>query len=256
MFLNLKNHPLRISAHFDYSLVLAYAFPPEILSPLLRPGLELDLYNGFAFAAVAMVKTKNLRPSFLPPVFGKNFFLSGYRLFTRLRTSTGKNLRGLQILRSDTDSAVMSFSGNLLTHYNYSFSKIRADRRDNRISIEIKTRDGGADLSLEADIQPGDIPVFQGSPFKDWIEARKFAGPMPFTFYSQEGSSTVTVVEGIRQSWNVRPASVDVKQIAFFQNSAYFGDDMKREKPILANAFIVENVDYSWKPGRQEKIIQ
>src|SRR5437867_4324319 len=115
----LRRHLLPIQAHFDFSLVLTYAFPQELLLPLLPPGLSLDTYEGFGFLAIAMVQTRELRPVFLHKVLGQRFFLTGYRIFARYQTVTGRRLRGLYILRSDTDQASMALLGNLLTHYGY-----------------------------------------------------------------------------------------------------------------------------------------
>ena len=68
----LKRHPISISAFFRHSLVLTYALPPEILAPLLPKGLVLDLFQGHAFLAIAMVQTERLRPSFLPAIDRKS----------------------------------------------------------------------------------------------------------------------------------------------------------------------------------------
>src|ERR1039458_7530915 len=88
LFHRLQRHPIPISAHFSHSLVLTYAFEPEILEPLLPPGLVLDTYRSFGFLAIALVQTRQLRPSFLPAALGRDFFLSGYRIFTRLGSGT------------------------------------------------------------------------------------------------------------------------------------------------------------------------
>ena len=69
----LKRDPILISAFFRHLLVLTYAFPPEILEPLLVPGLVLDTWHGHAFLAIALVQTEELRPSFLPRTMGSNF---------------------------------------------------------------------------------------------------------------------------------------------------------------------------------------
>src|SRR5262249_46808517 len=112
----LKRHVFPVAAHFRKSLVLTYAFPPEVLEPLLFPGLVLDQYRGYGFLAIALVETERLRPSFLPAACGSRFFLGGYRIFTRLRAGSR---RGLRILRSSTDRSLMVHAGNLFTHYNY-----------------------------------------------------------------------------------------------------------------------------------------
>src|SRR5689334_21377457 len=79
----LKRHPLPMQAFFDWSLVVTYAFPEAVLQPLLPPGLVLDGYEGSAFLAIAMVQTRAMRPVGLPRAIGRDFFLSGYRVFTR-----------------------------------------------------------------------------------------------------------------------------------------------------------------------------
>ena len=238
-----------IQAHLVSSLVLAYALPEDVLAPLLTPGLELDTYRGFGFLAIAMVKTRELRPAFLSPVLGMNFFLAGYRIFTRYRTLQGRTLRGLRILRSDTDRRSMQVFGNLLTHYGYELSRCRAMQGEGRYEVQISTPRGDADLHVEADLasQPETPPP--GSPFADLREARKFAGPLPFTFDYERETHSIIRVEGVRQEWNPRPVRVQVHRNTYLDREP-FGS----AKPILANAFYLENVPYSWKPGIREPL--
>src|SRR5688500_2364583 len=100
MLYRLRRHPLPISAYFRSSLVLTYAFPADLLRPLLPPGLSLYQHGDLGFLAIALVQTEALRPTFLPAALGSNFFLSGYRIFSLFRTASGRTLKGLRILRS------------------------------------------------------------------------------------------------------------------------------------------------------------
>lgn len=81
--------------------------------------LEIDAFEDFGFLTVALVWTRGLRPAALPRWLGQDFFLAGYRVFVKLRDEKGRHLRGLKILRSETDKRRMVWSGNLLTHYAY-----------------------------------------------------------------------------------------------------------------------------------------
>ena len=83
-----------------------------------------------------------------------------------------------------------------------------------------------------------------GSPFSDWQTARRFAGPMPFTF-SAEDEHTFVVIEGSRQDWVPRPVSVKEWRVGLFDETP-----LRESKPILANAFAVNGVPYRWKRGR------
>ena len=144
----LKRHPLAVKAHFEHVLVLTYALPADVLTPLLPHGLTVDTYGDLGFVAVAMVQTRALRPSFVPRAFGRDFFLTGYRIFTRFNSPTGQNLRGLKILRSDTDQPGMVFWGNLLTHYDYRKAQIECRLEAGSLEISAKTRESEADLHV------------------------------------------------------------------------------------------------------------
>jgi hypothetical protein len=240
---------LPIRAHLAASLVLAYAVPEEVLQPLLAPGLQLDTYGGFGFLAIAMVQTRSLRPAFLPASCGFNFFLAGYRIFTRYRTAAGRTLRGLRILRSDTDQWSMRVFGNLLTHYGYELSRCHVRRTEESYAVEIRTPHGDADLQVEADLAKEPMSPPPGSPFPDLREARKFAGPLPFTFDYEQQTHSIIRVEGVRQKWNPRPVAVKVHRNAFLEREAF-----RSAGAILANAFYLENVPYSWKPGVREPL--
>tara|TARA_R110002094_G_scaffold1698_15_gene7247 strand:+ start:2850 stop:3101 length:252 start_codon:yes stop_codon:yes gene_type:complete len=78
----LKNHPFAVEAFFESSLVLTFSIPKEHLQHLIPECLELDTFQDkWAFIAVAMVQTKDLRPKGTPKLIGNDFFLIGYRVF-------------------------------------------------------------------------------------------------------------------------------------------------------------------------------
>ncbi len=240
----LQRHALAIKAYLTASLVLAYALPAEVLEPLLAPGLRLDTYGEYGFLAIALVETRALRPACLPEALGLDFFLAGYRIFTRYQTPSGRTLRGLRILRSDTDRHVMKTFGNLLTHYGYERSRCKVGRSEKAYAVEVRTADGTADLQVEADISVGALSPPQGSPFPDLREARKFAGPLPFTFDYERQTHSIIRVEGVRQEWKPRPVSVTIHRNTFLDQERF-----RSAGAVLANAFYLENVPYAWKPG-------
>lgn len=137
--------------------------------------------------------------------------------------------------------------GNLLTHYRYELSRCHVRRTENTYAVETVSQQGDADLLVEADIanEPGSLPP--GSPFPDFREARKFAGPLPFTFDYEKQTHSIIRVEGVRQHWDPRPVSVTVRRNTFLDK-----DMFRSTGATLANAFYLENVPYSWKPGIRE----
>jgi hypothetical protein len=238
----LKNHPFAVEAFFESSLVLTFAVPKEQLKTYIPECLQLDTFDDkWAFVAVAMVQTKGLRPKGFPKFMGNDFFLIGYRVFVRYTNSAGKNLRGLYILKSETDKKKMAFMGNIFTHYNYTTTDIL--QKEQKISKEISSTISRFKITIgkteEEILLPGN------SPFTDWKEARRFAGPLPFTFTYNSATKEVLIIEGVRQNWIPAPVKVIDYEFGFLNS-------LKLENAVLANAFVIRNIPYYWKKGKIE----
>ena len=249
MFYQLQRHPVAVRAWFRHSLVLTYAFPEDLLRPLLPPGLELDTYHGLGFVAIAIVQTEGLRPEFFPAWLGQDFFLAGYRIFARYRTNGERTLRGLRILRSDTNRRLMLLAGNFLTHYQYRFARVIWRETPGQMEIKVHTPRGEADLDFTVLVTdaPAALPV--GSLFPDQRQARLFAGPLPFTFDYEPQTHSIILIEGERESWHPKPVEAAVRKVAFFEQEPFAGT-----RPVLANAFLVSQIPYRWKRGVREPL--
>jgi hypothetical protein len=241
MFDSLKHHHFPVDAFFDYSLVLTFAVPKAELVPLIPTSVDLDTYNDtLGFVAVAAVQTRALRPKGFPPFLGNDFFLIGYRIFVRFTTQQGKSLRGLYILRSETDKKRMAFLGSLFTHYNYAAVDITAQQTPLATSIT-----SSAGLKIHIESPDAEIALPEHSPFPTWKDARRYAGPLPFTFTNLPDKKSVLIVEGVRDDWTPKPVLVKDCRIPFL-------DSLNLHQPVLANAFMIQNIPYSWKKGRLE----
>lgn len=245
MLHHLKRHPWAVRAHFDWVLAVVFAVPESTAKALMLPGLEPDLYEGQGFVALTLVQAKKLRPSWLPSWLAQDFFLAGMRVFARGQLADGRSVRGLRVLGSATDSWRMKWADSILSHYHY--DKIALDCLKTKHELKLTTRDqrGEVSIQLEANLTPAVSPP-KGSPFPDLRTARRFAGPMPFTFAYEEPTDSLIVVEGARQSWVPRPVQVEVECLRFFTGPPFAEPGCL---PPLANAFYIENVDYHWKPG-------
>ena len=283
----LQRHPFPIWTHFAHSLVLTYALPPDVLAPLVPPGLTLDTYTDPAgtehgFVAAAVVDARALRPAGLPERYGRDFLMTGYRVFTRFPTPTGRTMRGLRILRSDTDSRLMAAGGNVFTRYGYQHARLGLRRSGGTLEFKVLSHDGRADLHVRADIgdgvspggprghrgpgdpgDPGDLnspdnvdgrapepaPLPAGSPFADARAARRFAGPLPYTFDHEPETDSMIVVRAVRTTWRPVPVTVEVPVMTYFRTGPFAGYE-----PVLANAFHVADVDYGWEAGSRRAL--
>ncbi|SRR6266496_5431215 len=244
MFSFLKNNPFAVEAFFKSSLVVTFAVPSEQIQPFIPECLQLDIFNDkWGFLAVAMVQTKALRPKGLPKMLGNDFFLIGYRVFVRFASQAGRSLRGLYILRSETDKKKMEFFGNIFSHYNYTTTDINQIVQNG--ITEIYSNKSGFKIRIE-NLDNEIISLPAGSPFADWKEARRFAGPLPFTFTYNSTNKKILIIEGVRGNWRPMPVKVVDYNFSFI-------DNLKLNNVRLANAFIIRNIPYYWKKGRIEQ---
>lgn len=238
----LKDHPFAVEAFFKSSMVVTFAVPKEQLESLLPQCLELDTFeNKWGFIAVAMVQTTKLRPKGFPEIMGHNFFLIGYRIFVRYTTNSGKRLRGLYILKSETNKRKMEILGNVFTHYNYTTTDINL--KEEKSGTKISSKKSDFYLITENSTENNGLPLL--SPFKNWKEARRYAGPLPFTFTFKPENNQVLIIEGVRQNWVPQPVKV-------LDHSFSFLDQLNLKDVILANAFVIKNIPYYWKKGKKE----
>lgn len=239
----LAHHPFAVAARLSRTTVLTYAVPVAALRPLVPAVLSLDtLDDTWAFVAVAMVQTRQLRPKGVPAFLGQDFFLIGYRVFVRYTTAAGKRLRGLYILRSETDKRRMQWLGNLFTGYHYRTIDIVHQATANGLRFASEK----ARLRIRVELAAGgeaELPV--GSPFASWARARRFAGPLPFTFSVDEANRQVVIVEGVREDWHPQPVRVLEAQVGLL-------DELGLPGVQLASAFTMTDIPYSWQKGRTE----
>jgi hypothetical protein len=136
----------------------------------------------------------------------------------------------------------MCWLGNLFTHYRYSLTDIKHVQSNDEINIS--TVKSGLDIEVSNLEMYPDLPV--GSPFANWLEACRYAGPLPFTFTWLPHTSELLMAAGVRQHWQPWPMQVNRCQVGFLQQPAFDG-------AILANAFAVEAIPYRWKKGITER---
>jgi hypothetical protein len=244
MLKHLKRHLFSVEAFFDYSIVLTFAFPKQELQNFIPPCLTLDTFNDqWAFIAIALVQTRQLRPKGFPSFLGNEFFLVGYRVFVRYTNAKGKRLRGLYIIESATNKKLMECLGNIFTQYAYTTIDITHAYHSNEHRISSQKANFYVSYNT---ISHEKIDLPHNSPFQTWNEARRFAGPLPFSFHYEADSNEVLIVEGVREHWTPQPLSVVDYHFDYFNH-------LPLSKPILANAFIIQNIPYFWKKGHIEQ---
>lgn len=136
----------------------------------------------------------------------------------------------------------MAFLGNIFTKYSYTTTDINHERTNDILSINSTQ----SNFSLTIQKTDEAIALPNNSPFENWAAARRFAGPLPFTFTYNAQNKTVLIIEGLRENWTPKPLKV-------LNYNFEFLNTMNLQNIVLANAFIIENIPYHWKKGKIEQ---
>lgn len=252
---HLQRHPLPMESHFKHSLVVTWAFEPAALERFLVPGLELDTYTDrtgdrWAFAAVAMVDLDALRVTGMPRALSSAQVMTGYRVFCRMdrprHGATGTTtMRGLRILGSQSTSLFGAVGANLTTRYHYRKVEAMVTVTDRRLRFLVTTPDGSADLDVSARLDDAALPA--DTVFASAADARRFAGPLPYTFSPDPDG--IVVVKSDRSGWTPEPVAIEVAEATFFDRGPFAGVPKR-----LANAFHIADLDYGWRPGELHRV--
>ena len=129
---------------------------------------------------------------------------------------------------------------------NYHLCDAKLTERGDEIHWRVETPNAEADLEITACLneEPGPLP--EGSPFRTLKEARRFAGPLPYTFDYEAETGSIIGIRALRQSWDPKPVKVHVRQATFLDYPPFC-----HATAILANAFHVKDVAYKWQRGRR-----
>ncbi len=227
-----------IRAHFDFFAVLFFAVDRERVRKLLPTVLNLDLFEDHALFAVAVVQTKKFRPAFLPAFLGQKFNLVGYRFLTTYQRNDGKTIRGLKIIRSQTNQKIMKWGGDRLSQYKFEYNPIVFEITGNAA----KFSGNGIEIGLKLHDDKAAVPLPETSIFPTWQHARKYAGPLLYTFELDASKKQISITEGTRKNWTPKPVEVTHYQLDFLKDPM-----IAALNPVLSSAFIVRDIPYDWK---------
>ena len=228
----MRKNPLTMKGTIERCWLFAFRAPEAELRPALPAPLDLVTHGGFAFWNVVVCRVGAMRPRFAPRFLGMSYWHVAYRLYARHRS-----LEGLHFVRSDCDSAVLSWMGNVMTDFHFHAAGVRVEEEDARVRIAIDSPDapGAAEIDRRA---PPALP--EGSPFRSVEEAAAFLKYKPLGLSVGRGGA-VSVVRIVRDesAWRARAVAVAAQRWAFFDG-----------RPAVAELCTeIEPIEYRWNRG-------
>lgn len=226
----MKN-PVTMIGTIDRCWLFAFRTPIAAAKKLLPAPLEPVTRGEWAFWNIVVSHIDAMRPWPLPALAGMSYWHVAYRLYARCYPENAAALEGLYFIRSDCDSSLMSWAGNIMTDFNFHTARIAAQALDGEVDITIDktTADAHARLSLQE--RPA-LPA--NSIFSSLDEAAGFLKYKP-NGLSIASNSNVSIVHISRreQDWRYRLVNVKAQQWSFFNDKDVHFEICYQVEPIF-----------------------
>ena len=138
-----------VQCTIERRLLVNFRIAPEVLARQLpHPLRPLDV-NGWAVGGVCFLRLGRLRPERAPRWVGLTTENVAHRYAVEWDVDGGVR-SGVYVPRRDTDSRLVSWSGGRVFSGRYDLAAFQVVEHGSRTQIEIHSRDGAVDLSVDA----------------------------------------------------------------------------------------------------------
>lgn len=230
-------------------VLLSYRVPTEAVAGLVPRRLEPVAHGGFAFWNIVACRIERMRPAGLPGFVGMSYHHVAYRLHVRAAAADGRMLDGLYFVRSDADSTLVSWGGNLFSDFCFHVATIRLEPREGGLRLEVAGSAGGlGDARFTAVPAAGDDPA-PGSCFADRRQRESVLKYRPVGLAPTADGSTAKLAEVFRDesAWREEPLAVTESDWPLFRA-------LQQPEPFLERATRVAPLPYRWRLGRREPL--
>jgi hypothetical protein len=221
-------------------ILLDWRVRPEVAGRLLPAPFRPSLVGGWAMAGVCLIRLERMRPAFLPGAFGIASENGAHWIAVEWGKGPARR-QGVFVPRRYTDSRLQRLLGGRLFPGPQRAASFRILDDGDRIRIEMRSREGGVLVRLDARASGG-WP--SGSVFGTLEEASTF-------FESgSRGWSPCSRGEGLEgldlrtEGWRVEPLRVDQAESSFFADPASFPPGSTE----LDCALIMRGIPHEWRP--------
>lgn len=237
MTLILHKHPIPMKTLFKRCFLVNFAIDPNVIQSLLPAPLVPDLYRDRAFLSIVIADMEQMRPAFLPSVFGITYNQVVYRVMVRCQGE-----RGVYFIRSDADNRFMCMMGNLMTFFKFHHSSMSFKTEGGNIHFDLMAgKNHEADIHAVFETGRASHTMPATSRFKTVEEAQPFIVEQ-YAAYAVPQPNVITRVRIQRSAWDIKVVNDLRSEYQFMQIYAPFSPANTQ----LDSIFYVENIPYYW----------
>src|SRR5262245_29517367 len=223
-------------------ILVNFRVKPDVLARLLPDPFRPKLVNGTGMAGVCLIRLKNIRPRFLPSVFGISSENAALRVAVEW-DEAGEIREGVFIPRRDTSSRLNTLLGGRLFPGEHHHARFQVEERDGLYRVVLDSDDRHTHLAVEGRVA-AELPAT--SVFPSLPEASAFfeRGAVGYSVTGQPGRFDGLELRPL--AWEVQPLAVEKVESSFFEDRALF----PAGSVAFDCALLMRGIDHEWH-GRE-----
>jgi hypothetical protein len=245
--------PFDTNAVWAEAVAVNFRVDPQELRPLIPDPFDLDLYAGAGFVSLLASRLKDFGMGKLPGVARTNFYQATYRAHVTYTDFRGRTTRGCFFLRSETNSALMSLSANMLpefrAHHCATSSILMARQAEHLILTVDPPGDPAGKVVLVLDTGHPRATMPGSSSFPSIQAAREFLVDITASFSYQRETDEVYILGIDRGEWDIRIMDPVDHYLGYFNHGPFYSSASQ-----LDSVFYFTDVAYRWLPLVKEKL--
>jgi Uncharacterized conserved protein (COG2071) len=220
-------------------ILVNFRVRPEVIQAQIPSRFRPKLHAGSAIAGICLIRLEEIRPRFLPAVFGVSSENAAHRVAVLWDDEAGVEREGVFIPRRDTGSTISHLAGGRIfpgEHHRASF-RVSSDR--DRVELEMTSADG--EVAVRVRGFPGkSLPA--SSCFASVAEASAFFEPGALGYSTTGDAGRLDGLSLKTKTWTVEPLEVD------HVFSSYFMDEKRFPKgsATFDCALLMRDIEHEW----------
>lgn len=235
----------KVIGTIERRILVNYAADPEIAKSLIPSDLKLQLINGKAVVGVCLIRLTNLRPKWLPPIFGLTSENIAHRIAIEYNDDS-ESATGVYVPIRHTNSLLSTYVGSRMYPGVYKMAKFHTHETDTQHKVSAISRDKTMSIEIDA-IETSD---FSSNLFSNFDEASNFFKCSSVGFSPDRQGCELEGIELKTNKWEMTPLKV-----SSIRSSTY--DDLKvfpKGSIEFDSALIMKDIDVTWNAKKTAEL--
>lgn len=223
----------------DRRILVNFRVDPEVISKILPSPFRPQLVNGHCIAGICLIRLKQIRPSFLPWIFGVSSENAAHRIAVEWDVDD-ETRTGVYVPRRDTSSWLNSMAGGRLFPGRYHRASFEVEENEDHFHVAMESNDGAGSVKVSGDVS---LKLASESTFESMAEISQFFASGCLGYSPNASGAQFDGMELCAFHWHVDALDVTDVDSSFFDDRSVF----PKGSVAFDSALLMRDIEHEWR---------